>query len=368
MITSIAIMLLGAATAATPCESLTSLKLANTTITSSAVIPEGPPPPRGGGGAGARGGAAAGARGGGARGGGAPQAPGAGATPQGQRAAAAPPANIPAHCQVKIVLKPTADSLINMELWLPTQNWNGKFMGVGNGGFAGSIQGLGNDMPQALRLGYATAGTDTGHQDPGGTWGIGHPEKMIDFAYRSTHEMTLKAKQIVKAFYDENAKYAYFKGCSTGGRMAMMEAQRYPDDYDGIIAGSLANRHIHMWTSGLDRGIELSRHPEGNLTAEKAALVNQMVTNTCDTLKEGFLNTPRQCKVDFSKLLCPAGKDDATCLTAAQLKSVDTFYGGLKNSKGELIFSGQALGNPIGALRGTNESPGGTFDIVRIAF
>ncbi len=346
MIGTIALALLGAAAfPATPCENLTSLKLADATITSAMVVPEGPPPARGGGG-GARGGAA----------------------PQAQRGPAPAPANIPAHCQVKMVLKPTSDSLINMELWLPTQNWNGKFMGVGNGGFAGSIQGLNNEMPQALRLGYATAGTDTGHQEQGGSWAIGHPEKMIDFAYRSTHEMTLKAKQIVKAFYDQQAKYSYFKGCSTGGRMAVMEAQRYPDDYDGIIAGSLANRHIHMWTAGVARGIELSRHPEGSLTAEKAALVNQMVKNTCDTLNEGFLNNPRQCKVDFSKLMCAAGKDDNTCLTAAQLKTVNTFYGGVKNSRGEMIFSGQALGNPIGALRGTNQSPGGTFDIVRIAF
>ena len=166
-----------------------------------------------------------------------------------------------------MVLKPTSDSLINMELWMPTENWNGKFMGVGNGGFAGSIQGRTNEMPQELRLGYATAGTDTGHQDPGGDWAIGHPEKMIDFGYRSTHEMTLKAKQIVKTYYDEAAKYSYFKGCSTGGRMAMMEAQRYPNDYDGIIAGSLANRHIHMWTAGVARSIELSRHPEESLPA-----------------------------------------------------------------------------------------------------
>jgi len=358
MLVGIAVLMLGAATAATPCENLTSLKLENTTITSSAVVPEGPPPARGGGGGG-------GARGG-ARGGAAPQTPGP--APQGQRAAAAPPANIPAHCQVKIVLKPTADSLINMELWLPTQNWNGKFMGVGNGGFAGSIQGLANDMPQAIRLGYATAGTDTGHQDQGGAWGIGHPEKMIDFAYRSTHEMTLKAKEIVKAFYDQNAKYSYFKGCSTGGRMALMEAQRYPNDYDGIIAGSLANRHIHMWTAGIDRSIELSRHPEGALNPEKAALVNQTVMGTCDTLKEGFLNNPNQCKVDLKKLMCAAGKDDNMCLTAPQLKTVETYYGGVKNSKGELIFSGQAIGNPIGAQRATNQSPGGTFDIVRIAF
>src|SRR5262249_35631082 len=139
-------------------------------------------------------------------------------------------------------------------------------------------------------------------------------------------------------------------------------------DYNGIIAGSLANRHIHMWTAGVARSIELSRHPEGNLTAEKAALVNQMVNNTCDILKEGFLNDPRQCKVDFSKLLCTAGTADATCLTAAQLRTVDTFYGGVRNSKSELIFSGQALGNPIPVLRGTDQAPGGVFDIIRIAF
>src|SRR5215475_12175899 len=316
MITGIALVLLGAAAAAAPapCENLATLRLDNATITSAEVVPEGPPPARGAGGAGARG-----ARGGAARGGGGARGNGAPQTPP------PPPANIPAHCRVQLVLKPTADSLINMELWMPTENWNGKFMGVGNGGFAGSIQGRTNEMPQALRLGYATAGTDTGHQEQGGSWGIGHPEKMIDFAYRSTHEMTQRAKEIVKAYYDQNPRYSYFKGCSTGGRMAVMEAQRYPEDYDGIIAGSLANRHIHMWTAGVTRSIELSRHPEGNLTAEKAALVNQMVMNTCDTLKEGFLNNPRQCKVDVSKLLCTAGKDDNTCLTAAQLRTVNTF-------------------------------------------
>jgi feruloyl esterase len=339
-----------AAVAAKPCESLATLKLANATVTSAVVVPEGPPPARGAGPGGARGG----------QGGPPPVAQPARSVP--------PPSNIPAHCRVQVTLKPTSDSLIKMELWLPTENWNGKFMGVGNGGFAGSIQGLTNEMPPALRLGYATAGTDTGHQEPGGDWAIGHPEKMIDFGYRATHEMTLKAKEIVNAFYDRTPKYAYFKGCSTGGRMAMMEAQRYPDDYDGIIAGSLANRHIHMWTAGVARSIELSRRPEGSLTAEKAALVNQMVTSTCDTLKEGFLNDPRQCRVNFSTLRCPAGKDDATCLTPAQLKTVDTFYGGVKNAKGELIFSGQALGIPIGPVRATNQAPGGVFDIVRIAF
>jgi feruloyl esterase len=271
---------------------------------------------------------------------------------------------------VKLVLAPSSDSRIEMELWLPpADKWNGKFMGVGNGGFAGSIQGLANEMPQALRLGYATAGTDTGHQGAGGTWAIGHPEKMIDFGYRATHEMTLKSKEIVKTFYDQGAKYSYFKGCSTGGRMALMEAQRYPDDYDGIIAGSLANRHIHMWIAGSSRGIDLARNPERAITQEQATLVNNLVMGKCDTLKEGFLNNPRQCKVDFASLKCKSGATpDNSCLTDPQLKTVETFYGGVKNSKGELIFSGQALGNPIRAQQGAPPGAGGTFDLVRIAY
>ena len=196
MIGSLAIMLLGAAAPATPCESLASLRLDRTSITSAQLVPEGPAPARG-------------------RGRGAPGAPPA-ASAQAARAGGAPnaargnapPAMIPEHCRLQLVLAPSADSHIEMEMWLPPMDkWNGKFMGVGNGGFAGSIQGLANDMPQALRLGYATAGTDTGHQDPGGAWAIGHPEKMIDFGYRATHEMTLKAKQIVKAFYDRSAQY-----------------------------------------------------------------------------------------------------------------------------------------------------------------
>ena len=336
MIGSIALTLMAAAATATPCENLTSLKLEKATITSAQMVPEGPAPARGG------------------RGGGNTQQT---------------PATIPAHCRVQLVLKPTSDSLINMELWLPpADKWNGKFMGVGNGGFAGSIQGLSNEMPQALRLGYAAAGTDTGHQEQGGAWAVGHPEKMIDFGYRATHEMTLKAKDIVKTFYDRGAQYSYFKGCSTGGRMALMEAQRYPDDYDGIIAGSLANRHIHMWTAGIERNISLSRHPERAISAGQATLVNDLVVNSCDTLKEGFLNNPRACKVNFSSLKCQAGQSGESCLTDAQMKTVETFYGGVKNSKGELIFSGQALGNPIGAQRATNQAPGGVFDLVRIAY
>ena len=375
MVASIALMLLGAAAAPTPCDALASIKLDKATITSAQLVPEGPAPtatPA----RSARGrGAGAGAPGrGGDAGAGAARGRGADGGRQaaaGARGGGAPPAprTIPEFCRVQLVLKPSSDSLINMELWLPpADKWNGKFLGAGNGGFAGSIQGMGNEMPQALRLGYATAGTDTGHQDDGGEWAIGHPEKMIDFGYRATHEMTLKAKQLVKAFYDRGPQFSYFKSCSTGGRMAVMEAQRYPEDYDGIIAGALANRHIHMWTAGVERSVSLARHPEQAISAAHATLVNNLVMNTCDTLKEGFLNNPRACHVDFSSLKCSAGKADSTCLTDAQMKTVETFYGGVKNSKGELIFSGQALGNPIGASP-ANPNPGaGTFDLVRIAY
>jgi Tannase and feruloyl esterase len=338
MIATLALALLGTAASSTPCDSLAGLTLDHATITSATMVAEAPQPPRGRGRAGA------------------PPAP------------AGPPLMIPMHCRVQVTLKPTADSLIEMEMWLPpADKWNGKFMGVGNGGFAGSIQGLANEMPEALRRGYATAGTDTGHQDQGGAWAIGHPEKMIDFGYRSTHEMTLKAKQLVKAFYDRGEQYAYFKGCSTGGRMAVMEAQRYPDDYAGIIAGSLANRHIHMWTAGVERSIELSRHPEEAISKEQADRVNDFVMNKCDTLHEGFLNDPRSCHVDFAALRCPA-KGSESCLTDAQLTTVETYYGGVKDSKGRLIFSGQALGNPMPAQRATNQAPGGLFDLVRIAY
>lgn len=357
MIGTLAVMLLSAASSTTPCESLASFKLDKASINSAQMIPEGPAPTRGRGRGGPAGPPAADG-----------QAPRGGGAPNTARDNA-PPALIPAHCRVQLVLAPSSDSHIEMEMWLPPiEKWNGKFMGVGNGGFAGSIQGLTNEMPQALRLGYATAGTDTGHQDQGGAWAIGHPEKMIDFGYRATHEMTLKAKQLVKAFYDRSEQYSYFKGCSTGGRMAMMEAQRYPNDYNGIIAGSLANRHIHMWTAGIERSINLSRHPENAISVEQAAAVNKLVMNSCDTLKEGFLNNPRACKVELSSLKCPGGTAGDSCLTDAQMKTVETFYGGVKNSKGELIFSGQALGNPIGAQRPTNQVPGGLFDLVRIAY
>jgi feruloyl esterase len=349
MLGSLSVMLLAAAAGATPCESLRTVSLSQATIVTADVVPAGvfvqPLPPTPPATAGQQGSPA------GARQGGAPPPP---------------PQPIPQHCRVTMVLKPSSDSNINVELWMPTENWNGKLLIVGNGGFAGSIQGYG-DMQVALRLGYATAATDTGHSvtvdGPNGMFALGHPEKIVDFAYRAVHEMTVKSKQLVKAFYERPAQYSYFKGCSTGGRQAVMAAQKYPEDYDGIIGGALANRHIHMHTAGFARTVNLARNPDQALPEAKAQMVTEAVMKKCDTLKEGFLNNPRQCSFDFSTLLCE-GADGDNCLTKAQLKSVETFYGGLKNSKGELIFSGQALGNRIPALR--SNPPAQITDTVRI--
>jgi feruloyl esterase len=296
-----------------------------------------------------------------------PPAP-APAVGQGGRGGAAQPLPLPAHCRVRLVLKPTADSNINAELWMPAANWNGKFMAVGNGGFGGSIQGYG-EMQTALRLGYATAGNDTGHSatdGPNGMFALGHPEKIVDFAYRAMHEMTATSKKLIDSHYGSAPQFSYYKGCSTGGRQGAMAAQRYPDDFDGIIAGALANRHIQMHTAGSARSITLARHPDRQLTPAKADLVNKLVMESCDTLKEGFLNNPRACRVDFKKLACGSAADSQSCLTAAQMLTVEEFYGGVKTSKGELIFSGQALGNPIAASRGAIPAIGAGNDTVRI--
>jgi feruloyl esterase len=321
---------------ATPCENLTSFSIENGTIASADLVPEGPFV-RPGGGRGGRGG---------------------------------PAQPIPAHCRLTMVLTPTDDSNINVELWMPTQNWNGRFLAVGNGGFAGSIQGYG-DMQTALRRGYATSATDTGHSTadgPRGMFALGHPEKIVDFAYRAVHDMTVKSKRILDEYYNESLAYSYFKGCSTGGRQAMMAAQRYPGDFDGIIAGALANRHIYMHTAGVARNIHISRNPDQAISQELAEFVTESVMNQCDTRDEGFLNNPRQCSFEFSSMLCSNQTGSASgglCLTEPQLRSVDMWYGGLKNSKGEMIFSGQALGNPMRALQGMGENSN-VSDTVRI--
>lgn len=294
-----------------------------------------------------------------------PPGRGSGAPPQASGAAEP----IPAHCRVTMQLTPTPESDIHVELWLPAEQWNGKFLAVGNGGWAGMIQGYG-DMQEALRRGYATAGTDTGHaaeDGPAGTFALGNPEKLVDFAYRAVHEMTRKSKLVADMYYARPVDYSYFKGCSTGGRQAVMSAQRYPGDFDGIIAGALANRHINMHVVQSNQAIELSRHPERAISEAQAELVNDYVLEQCDTHGDGFLNDPQACSVDFSALECTSGTSSEQCLTPPQVSQAERYYGDTYNEDGELIFSGQALGSPLPAQPSTNEMPTPfLFDTIRI--
>ena len=151
---------------------------------------------------------------------------------------------LPAFCRVAATLTPSSDSDIKIEVWLPVEAWNGKFQAVGNGGWAGTISY--GALASALQEGYATASTDTGHVGGNALFAIGHPEKVVDFAYRAVHEMAVKSKAIIAAFYDRAPRFSYWTGCSTGGRQALMEAQRYPDDFDGIIAGAPANNQTQL--------------------------------------------------------------------------------------------------------------------------
>jgi feruloyl esterase len=295
-------------------------------------------------------------------------------------ASAGPNANadqkpIPAHCRVKMVLTPTAESDINVELWLPAEGWNGRFLAVGNGGWAGSIQGYG-DMRMALRRGYATAGTDTGHtaaDGPNGMFALGNDEKLVDFAYRAIHEMAEKSKAVITQAYAQAPEYSYFKGCSTGGRQGVMSAQRYPEDFDGIIAGALANRHIHMHVAQSYQHIFNNRNPEyANSYQYTADLINRSVLKQCDALKEGFINEPRQCKFDFKDITCSKEAGDSafseSCLWEFQDVETEEYYGdGLRTSDGKIVFPGQVLGSPIPRLPFDFQPPDSfLFDTIRI--
>src|SRR5205807_3631689 len=138
-----------------------------------------------------------------------------------------------AFCRVAATLKPTGDSDIKIEVWMPASGWNGKFQAVGNGAFSGAIAYPA--MMTALARGYATASTDTGHTGGSASFALGHPEKLLDYTFRSEHEMTVKAKALVAAFYGRAPALSYWNGCSAGGKQGLKEAQQFPEDFNGIV-------------------------------------------------------------------------------------------------------------------------------------
>ena len=259
--------------------------------------------------------------------------------------------DMPAFCRVSGILHPTPDSVIRFEVWLPQQGWNGRLLNVGNGGFAGSI-GYGQ-MASNLVRGYATAGSDAGHQAEAedASWAYHHPEKITDFGYRAVHLTALRSKDVVKAFYGQPQKTAYFDACSDGGREALMEAQRFPDDYDGILAGAPANNWVHMLAAGVSLAKITTLNPSAYISSMKLPAINRASLAACDAqdgLKDGIVSDPAHCNFDPAVLLCK-GTEDVSCLTAPQVGSLRAFYGGGHDASGKEIFPGLLPGdeNPI---------------------
>ena len=261
--------------------------------------------------------------------------------------------DLPEFCRVVAIAKPSSDSEIKFEVWMPSRsNWNGRFMGIGNEGFSGAVEYP--VMGAALSRGYATASTNTGHDGGLGdaSFALGHPEKVIDFGYRAVHEMTLKAKLTVAAYYEKAPKFSYWHGCSTGGRQGLMEAQRFPTDYDGITAGAPANFLTHLQAQAVMTKQAIQRNPAALVLPAKLAVLHNAVLDACDArdgVKDGVLEDPTRCDFDPKKVECKSEEDRPSCLTPAQVQLVLKFYSPVVNPRTkEQIFPGYAAGSEQG--------------------
>ena len=256
--------------------------------------------------------------------------------------------SLPAFCRVAGTIRPTSDSDIRFEVWMPAAGWNGKFVGVGNGVWAGSISYL--EMVAPLLSGYATAATDDGHQGSllDASFAAGHPEKLTDFGHRAPHEMTVAAKATIAAFYGRRAERSLFVSCSTGGRQGLMEAHRYPEDYDGISSMAPATSMAAVMVNSLWTGHVALKDCDSHLTPAKLALVHQAALEACDAadgVKDGVISSPRACRFDPASLQCKSG-DTPDCLTAPQVSALKAIYAGSTNVRtGRPIYPGFEVGS-----------------------
>jgi len=257
---------------------------------------------------------------------------------------------LPAFCRISAISKPTVDSDIRFEVWLPTAHWNGKFQGVGNGGLGGMLSY--SALAQALTDGYASASTDTGHTGmfASGEWALGHPEKVVDFGHRAVHEMTVQSKAILQSFYGGSAGHSYWNGCSEGGNQGLSEAQRYPQDYDGILAGAPANFFTHLQMGGNWISQAIHENPASFVPASKMPVIHRAVLDACDAsdgVRDGVLEDPRSCHVDLKALQCKDIENDQ-CLTAPQIAGLEKIYAGARNRRtGAPIFPGPMAGGEL---------------------
>ena len=255
---------------------------------------------------------------------------------------------VPAFCRVAVTARPTADSDIKVEIWLP-QQWNGKLLGTDNGGFSGAINYAA--LAGGITKGYAAVSTDTGHSGDQMDFGVGHPEKIIDWAYRSIHEMTIIAKAVVEKAEGRRPTRAYFSGCSTGGQQALSEAQRYPADYDGIVAGDPGNNRINLIYGFLWSW--LATHDASGapiLPSAKLPALAKAAVAACDRddgLADGVIGDPRSCHFDPAALACTGAENDR-CLTAPQVEAVRKVYAGARTTGGRQLYPGWARGSEAG--------------------
>ena len=262
-----------------------------------------------------------------------------------------PLTNLPPFCRAAGVSAPTKESRIAFEVWLPLEKWNGRFSGVGNGGWAGSISY--GALAEQLRRGYATASTDTGHEAAPGVnaarFAFEHPERLIDFAYRAHHTTARNAKALVRAFYGKDPERSYFIGCSSGGYEGLMEAQRFPSDYEGIVAGAPANNWTRLMAGDFDGIQAVLKDPASHLPPPALGLLYRGVLAACDGadgVTDGVLDDPRLCTFDPAALQCPADRSSAACLTPGQVEAARRVYRGLKDpTTGAQLYPGLAPGS-----------------------
>ena len=262
---------------------------------------------------------------------------------------------LPSFCRVAGSIKPTADSDIRFEVWLPAESWNGKFLQTGNGGAAGAL--VHASMAEPLSRGYAVAHTDTGHQGGLGDfgWAVGHPEKLIDYQYRAVHELTVVGKAITAAHYGEAPDKSYWNGCSTGGRQGLKEAQRYPADYDAIVAGAPASN----WSALMSLSVLIQRNlgPDG-LGADKLGVLKEAAIAACDAqdgVTDRVIGRPDQCRFDPAATQCATGQS-GQCLSPNEVAAAKRIYAGLRDERGQILMPGTGPGSE--PLWGAYASPG----------
>jgi feruloyl esterase len=257
-------------------------------------------------------------------------------------------AKLPTFCRVQAKLTPSSDSDIRIEVWLPIANWNRKLVEGGNGAFSPSLSY--NTMSHALLVGYASTSSNTGHEENSAKFALDHPEKLIDFGYRAVHVNIVAAKEIVAAYYGHAPRKAYFQGCSTGGRQGYGEAQRYPEDFDGIVAGAPGINFTHQTGAELWNVSQVQKNPASFISHDKLMMLHAAVIAACDDLdgvKDGVIENPLKCHFDPDTLLCK-GEDGPNCLTSAQLDLVHKLYQGPVGANGKQIFPGLAPGSEWG--------------------